>query len=317
MNFGKKRKPLSRLLLILTVVASACGGKGEASSVIASVNGREVQKTAFERFLAIRLGESAGGEMPAPLRNKLRSQMLDEYLTRRLVVLAAENAGLTINDSEVTQVAQENPQHKSAASDDEARRELEEDLLIEKYYAQKVLREVRVSAEEVDAYIEANKDRLTNKPGFYVREIRVHSREEAERLRREIVEQGGDFAAVARAHSTAANAEAGGLTRYDEGQMPAVLEKAIQALAVGAISPVVQSNYGFHLFQLERRTQPYAPEERRSQLDERRAYLKEEYITRKNQEAVDAAINRLIATATIKLHSAALGFSYEGRFGHN
>ena len=174
-----------------------------------------------------------------------------------------------------------------------------------------------MSPEEVDSYVEANRARLTNKPGFLVREIRVHSREEAERLRREIVEGGGDFAALARTHSNAANAEQGGLARYDEGQMPAVLEKAIQALGPGAVSAVVHSSYGYHLFQLERRTQPYAPEERRSQLDERRTQLKEEYVARKNQEVIDDVVNRLAVAARVTVNSGALGFPYEGRFGHN
>lgn len=310
----KTKRCLIVLFFLATAFAAACGGgKGDASPAIATVNGQQVHRAEFERFLAIRLGEFSTTDMPAALGSK----MLDEYLVRKLIVAEAERAGLAVNDTEVTQVAQENPQKKSAASDDAARRELEDDLLIEKFYAQKVLRDVRVSSEELDSYVEANKERLTTKPGFYVREIRVHSREQAEQLRQEVVEGKADFAALARAHSNAANADQGGLARYDEGQMPAVLENAVRALAPGGISPVVQSNYGFHLFQLERRTQPYAAEERRSQLDERRAQLKEEYVARKNQEAVETAVNRLAATASVKVHAAALGFSYDGRFGHN
>ena len=54
----------------------------------------------------------ATGEMTA----RLRSQLFDEYVIRKLLVVEAGRAGVAIDDAEVTQVAQENPQKKSAAS---------------------------------------------------------------------------------------------------------------------------------------------------------------------------------------------------------
>ena len=135
--------------------------------------------------------------------------------------------------------------------------------------------------------------------------------------RRELTEGKRDFAAVARLHSDAPNAEAGGLSRYDEGQLPDVLEKAIQPLRPGDISQIVESGYGFHLFKLEQRIQPHAPEERRAQLDDRRAQLTEELIAQKNQQAVDLALERLLEKASIKIHDATLGFTYTGQFRHN
>jgi len=118
-------------------------------------------------------------------------------------------------------------------------------------------------------------------------------------------------------HSDAPNAEQNGLTRYDEGQLPDLLEKAVQQLQPGDVSPVIESNYGFHMFKLEQRIQPHAPEERRSQLDDRRAQLTEELIARKNQQAVDKAIDLLISQSKIQIASSALGFPYTGRLRHN
>jgi peptidyl-prolyl cis-trans isomerase C len=280
---------------------------------MAAVNGREVSRAEFEHFLGLKLGEFARHEMS----DSLRSQIFDEYLLRRVVIDEAGRVGLTITDTEIEKISQDNPQMRSTASQEEGRKELESDLLIEKYYQQKILRNVSVSPQEIEAYIEANKERLTNKPGFYVREIRVASREEAEAIRREIVDEKKDFVKVAHSHSTSAKTEQGKLTRYDEGQMPAVLEQSIRSLSPGSLSAVVQSNYGFHLFLLERRTQAYAPEERRSQLDERRLHLRDELIARRNQESVDAAVSRLAGLARITINHAALGFTYQGKFRHN
>lgn len=299
--------------LLFVLALFGCRGKSDGSPSMASVNGRDVSRTEFDRFLALKLGEFATNDM----NDSIRSQIFDEYVLRQVVIDEASRAGLTITDTEVEKMAQDNPQMRSTASHTEGRKELANDLLIEKYYQQKILRNVSVSPEEIEQYIEANKDRLTNKPGFYVREIRVPSREEAEAIRREIVEGKNDFTKVARTHSTSLKAEQGELTRYDEGQMPAVLEQAIKSLSAGSVSPVIQSNYGFHIFLLERRTQAYAPEERRSQLDERRLHLRDELISRRNQETVDAAINKLASTARIKINDAALGFTYQGKLRHN
>ena len=198
-----------------------------------------------------------------------------------------------------------------------AREEFAADLLVQKYYQQVVQRNVRVGPEEIQRYIEQNQSRLTERAGFYAREIRVQSKEEADRLYLEVTEGRRDFAAVARLHSDAPNAEQGGLNRYDEGQLPAVLERAIQPLRPGDISPVIESNFGFHIFKLEHRIQPRPIEERRSQLDERRAGLAEELIARKNQQALDQAVDRLVSAAVIKLNDAELGFTYSGQFRHN
>ncbi|MBI3652224.1 MAG: peptidyl-prolyl cis-trans isomerase [Acidobacteria bacterium] len=301
------------LLLLLSFAVTACRHKSDGSPVLASVNGRTITRVEFDRFVTLKLGDTVTGEM----NDALRSQILDEYLLRQLVIDEATRTGLSVSDTEVEKVTQENPQLRSTASDAAGRKELENDLLVEKYYQQKVLRNLSVSPEEIEAYIEANKDRLTSKPGFYVREIRVPTRAEAEAARRDIVEGKQAFVKVARAYSHSQKTEQGELTHYDEGQLPDVLEEAIKPLSVGSVSPVVQSNYGFHLFLLERRTQPYAPGERRSQLDDRRLHLRDELISRRNQEAVDTAVNRLAATAKIKIDDAALGFTYQGKFRHN
>src|SRR6185503_2415042 len=205
--------------------------------------------------------------------------------------------------AEMEQTAQDNPQMKSTVATAATREELARDLLVEKYYRQVALKDVRVSPEEVQQYIEKNQSRLTDRPGFLVREIRVQSREEADKLRREVTEGRRDFASVAKLHSDTPNSDPSGLARYDEGQLPEILEKAIQQLGPGDVSPVIESNYGFHIFKLEQRVLPHAIEERRSQLDDRRAQLTDELVARKNQQAVDNVIARLKENARIKIEA--------------
>lgn len=300
-------------LLATTVFFCGCRSAGVRSPVIATINGKEVYRAEFEQFSALKVGEFTSADSS----EALKSQMLNEYIRRRVVLDEARRAGLTISDTEISQAAQDNPQLRSSGIDTGAREELSRDLLIEKCYQQVLLKDVRVSPEEIEQYIAKNQARLTERGGFAVREIRVQSRDEAERLRREVTDGKRDFAAVARLHSDAPNAERGGLTRYDDGQLPGVLEKAIQPLRPGDVSQIVESGYGFHIFKLERRIQPHPIDERRSKLDDRRGLLAEELIARRNQQAIDAAVERLLSSASITIIESGLGFTYSGPIGHN
>jgi peptidyl-prolyl cis-trans isomerase SurA len=292
----------------------ACrGGGGDTSPVIATVNGGEIHLSQFDRFIELKMGEFTSSETP----ESIRSQMLDEFIRRRLVLDQAATAGITVTDVEVDQAARDNPQIRSNGGTSEARQEMIDDLVIEKFYRQVVLRDVRVPSEEIQRYIEENQSRLMGRSGFYLREIRVQSREQADRLRSEVTEGRRDFASAARLQSDAPTAEQGGLARYDEGQLPAILEKAIKPLRPGDISPVIRSSFGYHILKLERRVEPIPIDARRSQPDERRAQLAEELVARKNQEIVDQTLARLTASAAIEINDAALGFTYTGALRHN
>ncbi|HSE38281.1 MAG TPA: peptidyl-prolyl cis-trans isomerase [Blastocatellia bacterium] len=300
-------------VLLLVVLPTGCGASGDRSPVIATLNAHEIRRSEFEQFIASKMGDIGTDSVS----DSIRSQMLDEYLKRRLVLDEAARLGLTVTNSELEQSTEDNPQMKSSVATAAIRDEMARDLLVEKYYRQIAQRDVRVSPEEIQQYIEKNQSRLTDRPGYLVREIRVQSREEADRLHAEVIEGRRDFASVASLHSDAPNSEQNGLSRYDEGQLPDVLERAVRMLQPGDVSPVIESNYGFHIFQLEQRIQPHALEEKRSQLDDRRAQLTEELVARRNQEAIDREIERLISQARIKIADSALGFPYTGQLGHN
>lgn len=294
-------------------MTGGCRNAVDRSPVIVTLNGHDIHRNEFERFLSSKLSEFNSNEVP----DLVRSQMLDEYLKRQLILNEAARLGLSITSAELEQSAEDNPQMKSTVAAQATREDLTRDLLVEKYYRQVVSRDVQVSAEEVRQYIEKNQSRLTDRPGYLVREIRVQSRDEADRLHREVTEGGRDFASIARLHSDAPNSERNGLARYEEGQLPVALDNAVKRLNPGDVSPVIESNYGFHIFKLEQRIKPHAPDERRSQLDERRQQLTEELIARRNQQAVDKVLDRLTAESTIKINESALGFTYTGQLGHN
>jgi parvulin-like peptidyl-prolyl isomerase len=290
-----------------------CGCRSaDRTPTIVTINGDKIHRSEFDRFLRTKLGDLTAGD----ITDSLKSQMLDDFIGRNLVLAEASRMGLTVTEAEIEQAAHD-PQMKSSAATEEARKELGNDLLVSKYYKQVVLLDVRVSPDEVQRYIDENHAGRTDKPGFYVREIRVETREDADRLLKEVTEKNRDFAAVVRQYSQVLNAEQGGLTYYTDGQLPEALENAIKLLRPGDVSPVIQSSFGYHIFKLERRTEPHPDDPRRANLGEDRSRLIEDAIDRKNQQAVDQAVQTLVSGASIKIDESAAGFTYVGRLRHN
>src|SRR5262249_234686 len=140
---------LALAILASALLGAACSRKGGGSPTVASVNGRDLKRDQLDRFVAMKLGDVG----PAEASDVIRSRMLDEYIHRQLVIDAASRAGLTISDGEIDQAVQENPHLKSMTSTQAERQEIAYDLLAEKYYRQVVLKEVRVSPEEIEQYI--------------------------------------------------------------------------------------------------------------------------------------------------------------------
>lgn len=64
------------------------------------------------------------------------------------------------------------------------------------------------------------------------------------------LQAGGDFAALAKAHSDCpSSAKGGDLSQFGRGQMVKPFEDAAFALGVGETSEVVETDFGFHLIQ--------------------------------------------------------------------
>lgn len=290
-------------------------GSGEADStpVIAELNGAPVHASAFDRFVKARLSDIASSQIDLDLQ---RSSLLDEFIQRRLVVREAQNQNVVPTDEEISRELES--QYKQTTGDGteqnptvlqsaERRYEIGEDLLTLTFYNKKVVNDVRVTPAEVEADYSARRAEYEGKNGFYVREIRVVEAAEAERLYRQSLAKPDDFAVLAKEFSDAPTAARGGLIYYEVDQLPATLEQAITPLKVGSISRVVRSNYGYHIFKLERRAEPLPFEKVQREIEAR-------LLSEKKQALIEAFNRQLLEAAKIRIYADRLGFTYRGRF---
>jgi parvulin-like peptidyl-prolyl isomerase len=250
----------------------------------------------------------------------LRSRLFDEFVQRQLIVREALKKNIVPTEDEIRKAVEDQHQQTNSASGTkggvaeqsqptldggERREELLNELLTLKYYKSEVLRDVQVTEQEIADYYNKNHAHYQQQNGFYVREIRVTSADEAQKLHQQALSKPGDFAVLAKEHSQAPTAIQGGLMFYEAQQLPTVLAQAITPLKVNEISKVVQSNYGFHIFKLERRAQPRA-------LAEVQSEIKDKLLSDKNQTLINAFNERAMAAAKIKIYYDRLGFNYSG-----
>ncbi|MFK7751954.1 MAG: peptidylprolyl isomerase [Sedimentitalea sp.] len=126
---------------------------------------------------------------------------------------------------------------------------------------------------------------------FNASHILVETEEEAKAIKADI-DDGADFATMAREKSTGPSGPGGGaLGWFGKGAMVPEFETAVVAMSPGDVSDPVQTQFGWHLIRLKESRQTTAPE-----LAEVRAEIANEL----RQAAVESKIEELTADAEIE-----------------
>lgn len=88
----------------------------------------------------------------------------------------------------------------------------------------------------------------------HARHILVPDQDQARRLKQEI-EDGADFAALAREHSECPSGRRGGdLGQFGRGQMVAEFDRAVFEGPVGEVLGPVKTQFGYHLIEVTERS---------------------------------------------------------------
>ena len=318
-----------RVLLLAIAVLLLCGGfsncgpsqqtspnaRDDQSPVILEINGIPEHQASFARFIKSRLSDFA--EQTSNNQHEIdqrKSQLLDQFILRQLIVHEALKKNIKPTDDEIRRVLEEQYQQTMPASTVEPRPstldgseriiEISNELLSLKFYQKAgILKDVKVTPQEIEAYYQANLGSYQGKNGFYVREIRVSEQSVANKLHRQALAQPGEFAVLVKLHSEAPTASNGGWIYYEPQQLPPVLEKAITPLKVGSISRVIKSNYGFHIFKLEKRAEPLPLEQVSKEIEAK-------LLSEKNQTLINEFNKRALESAKITIYYDRLGFTY-------
>lgn len=122
--------------------------------------------------------------------------------------------------------------------------------IIEKFIDQEVYKNIQAAAAEVEDYYKRYRPLFREPDRIQCRHIVASKRDKAETILH-LLENGENFASVAKKYSESPDRENGGDLGYiARGEYPAIFTAACFTLATGQTSDVVASEYGFHVFRV-------------------------------------------------------------------
>ncbi|MBW2039000.1 MAG: peptidylprolyl isomerase [Deltaproteobacteria bacterium] len=253
-------RPFILILMVWAVVTSCQSNL--PSQVVAEVDGDPITAAEFTEELSPLV---EGYHIPLSLQEqealeRLKEALLGQIIEKRLIIHEARKMGITVNDEELEEAFTtikggypeggfEEVVKKGGIPLPQWKERLRQRLLIEK-----VINRVSQVTSPIDEptlreYYEEHRVEFVVPEQVRVRQIVVRNIKDAKIVLRRL-KRGKPFEELARRYSSGPEAEEGGdLGFFGRGEMPEELD-VVFSLKVGEISSIVQSPYGYHIFQL-------------------------------------------------------------------
>lgn len=243
------------------------------NSIVATVNGYKITKAELDRQVGILMPRSFFHSTVTPKKLKeVEKDALKELIKKHLLLQYADKKGYTIPDSIVER--EEKKIKKAFGSKknfeaglkranltyDEFKRELRNDLLMQKLYDKEV--RVELSDKDLKEYYEKNKYKFKVPEKVKIRLIYLRNDptdpkgyEKAKKRAEEVmdkIKEGEDFADLAAKYSNAMSRIKGGDMGFiHKGMLDEPLEKAAYSLKKGEVSDIIDTPTGFYIIKLE------------------------------------------------------------------
>ena len=288
--------------------------------VLARVNGESVSKADFERAVAALEGR-AGGPVPAEQRDRVYRNVLDQIVSYKLLVQETHTRKVDASDAEVdARVQQIQGQFPSEAAFkqmltarnttlEQLKSDARQDMAVQKMIDAEISPKIAVKPEQLTDFYTKNPDQFKQPERVRASHIligvprgadaaaKAQARAKAEQVLKD-VKAGKDFAALAKEHSQdpGSAANGGDLGFFQQGQMVGPFNDAAFSLAPGAISDLVETEFGFHIIKVaEKQASRTVP------LDEVKPQLEQYLLERNRQEQTDAFVKGLRSKGKVEI----------------
>jgi peptidyl-prolyl cis-trans isomerase C len=240
----------------------------ELPDVIARVNGQTISRADFER--AVRNVENRPAE-----RDRVFRRVLDDLIGYRLLVHESQSRKVAVSDADVEasvgEIRQQFPSEEAFTSAmaqqqltaAQVRSDARQNLGVEKLLEMEIASKTAVTPDQIAAFYKENPQAFQVPEQVRASHILISVTPDADaptkaaaRAKAESVlksaKGGADFAALAREHSQDPGSAAGGgdLGVFRQGQMVGPFNDVAFKLAPGAISDVVETDFGYHIIKV-------------------------------------------------------------------
>jgi peptidyl-prolyl cis-trans isomerase SurA len=254
-------------------------GDDVVDRVICIVNNDAITQYELDEAEAYYYYESKQPQPEGDARRALRDQLLQRIIESRLQLQQAEREKVVIEDAELAEQMGEILKRMNVKNDtelaealkaqgltvDSVKKRVRDTLMVQKVIRRKVTLRISVTEQEIDRYLEQNRNKLETGLTFAARHILFlpepaggddawqGARRRADEAYAHVL-AGDDFAELAKKFSDdGSGKDGGGLGPLKRGELAPEIEAEILKLRPGEISPPFRSAVGYHLFKLDAR----------------------------------------------------------------
>jgi len=245
--------------------------------IIAEINGKPLKKDAYVRSLEAfkKNMERSGNPISQSRFEAIKGMMLDNFINSEVLLQQAEKEGLKVDDAEVEKnldlIKKNFPNEEAFQSTlkeqglnvDEIKKDLRKNLLIQMLVNDKVLKNIKITDEEVRKHYDLNQLEFEQPERVRASHILIRfdpngapeQKAEAKKKIEEIIDQlkqGADFGMLASKYSEdpGSKAQGGDLGFFPRGRMVPAFEKAAFETEPGQLSDIVESQFGYHVIKV-------------------------------------------------------------------
>ena len=278
--------------------------------MIAQVNEEQISVEEFDREFKELILEP-GKEAKGTELGDLKQAYLDQVIERKILVQEARRLGIKISQEELNQAISEIKMDYpgegfgeklglKGTTLEEWKNRLEEKLLAEKVIRGAFYPPEKIDEKEALQYYEDHRSSFQIAQKVRARQIVVADGEEAIQILKRL-KKGESFEKLAREKSLGPEKVQGGdLGYFSQGEKPTEFDSVFE-MEVGAISEVIKSPYGYHIFRLEEKTQP-----RQIPFEEAKLEILQELGRKKGEENYQKWLKDLEGRAIVRVNKKRL-----------
>ncbi len=243
---------------------------------VAVVNGTEISRTEFDREMNLAERKYAGNgvKLDEAQKKEVEKEVLEYMINSELLYQKSVKDDISIDPAAVEQEMKKmksqfgseeefnNMLEQVNLTENDVEKQIKKGLSIQKLIETEVAGEIKIPEEDVKKYYEDNPETFKQQEQVKASHILVRTEPSAdEAAKKEArqkladmktkIEEGADFAELAREHSECPSSSQGGdLGYFGRGQMVKPFEEAAFALDKGEVSDIVETDFGYHLIKV-------------------------------------------------------------------
>ena len=201
---------------------------------------------------------------PMPPKEVLLEQVQERLIIEELQLQMGRQAGIRVGDGELNQAFENIAQSNGLSLEDfiqtleaegesyeQLRSQVRKEMIIQRVQRSRVGREVNITEQELDGFLATEGAVKELSPELFVRQILISDKNKADFLIAEI-NDGADFANLAKENSKSSNASSGGEMGWRNlADLPSLFANALKGKKKGYISPPLKGGSGYYILQLE------------------------------------------------------------------